>query len=225
MKTLVVVGHPDVANSSTQGFFKHAAKEEPQVTWHVLRAPFDPLKEHQLLWEADRIVLEFPLYWYSVPAVMKDWIDQIFDEELLGESGQRLAGKEFGVVVTTGRALKEFAPGQSQGFTLAELLRPLQALANETKMTYLTPLTIGQFTRLGKKERLELAVSYRQYLTAEKPGHLATSVAWLVERLNKLAKEHEDQAPGYLGLAAVLLDNQEQLADLGANLILLGEDD
>lgn len=39
MKTLVVIGHPDVATSSTQGFFKHAAKQEAGVTWYPLVAP------------------------------------------------------------------------------------------------------------------------------------------------------------------------------------------
>ena len=123
MKTLVVIGHPDVATSSTQGFFKYAAKQEAGVTWYPLVAPFDRGAERALLWAADRIIFEFPLYWYSVPAVMKAWLDEVFDDDLLGTAGDRLAGKELGLVVNTGRALKDFAPGQGQSFTLAELLR------------------------------------------------------------------------------------------------------
>lgn len=183
MKTLVVIGHPDVATSSTQGFFKHVAKQEAGVTWYPLVAPFDRGAERALLWAADRIIFEFPLYWYSVPAVMKAWLDEVFDDDLLGTTGDRLAGKELGLVVNTGRALKDFAPGQGQSFTLAELLRPLQALANETKMTYLTPLVVGQFAYLTERERQELLVNYRQYLTAPRPGHLADQAAWLASRL------------------------------------------
>lgn len=177
-----------------------------------------------MLWAADRIIFEFPLYWYSVPAVMKAWLDEVFDDDLLGTAGDRLAGKELGLVVNTGRALKDFAPGQGQSFTLAELLRPLQALANETKMTYLTPLVVGQFAYLTERERQELLVNYRQYLTAPRPGHLADQAAWLASRLRKLAEQHPDQAPGYLGLAAVLEDNTDQLSDLRLNLDLLGDD-
>ena len=94
MKTLVVIGHPDVATSSTQGFFKHAAKQEAGVTWYPLVAPFDRGAERALLWAADRIIFEFPLYWYSVPAVMKAWLDEVFDDDLLGTAGDRLAGKD-----------------------------------------------------------------------------------------------------------------------------------
>lgn len=224
MKTLVVIGHPDVATSSTQGFFKHAAKQEAGVTWYPLVAPFDRGAERALLWAADRIIFEFPLYWYSVPAVMKAWLDEVFDDDLLGTAGDRLAGKELGLVVNTGRALKDFAPGQGQSFTLAELLRPLQALANETKMTYLTPLVVGQFAYLTERERQELLVNYRQYLTAPRPGHVADQAAWLASRLRKLAEQHPDRAPGYLGLAAVLEDNTDQLSDLRLNLDLLGDD-
>ena len=224
MKTLVVIGHPDVATSSTQGFFKYAAKQEAGVTWYPLVAPFDRGAERALLWAADRIIFECPLYWYSVPAVLKAWLDEVFDDDLLGTAGDRLAGKELGLVVNTGRALKDFAPGQGQSFTLAELLRPLQALANETKMTYLTPLVVGQFAYLTERERQELLVNYRQYLTAPRPGHLADQAAWLASRLRKLAEQHPDRAPGYLGLAAVLEDSTDQLSDLRLNLDLLGDD-
>lgn len=111
---------------------------------------------------------------------MKAWLDEVFDDDLLGTAGDRLAGKELGLVVNTGRALKDFAPGQGQSFTLAELLRPLQALANETKMTYLTPLVVGQFAYLTERERQELLVNYRQYLTGtparalSRPGGLVS---------------------------------------------------
>ncbi|WCL60252.1 hypothetical protein PND17_09650 [Streptococcus thermophilus] len=52
-------------------------------------------------------------------------------------------------------------------------------------MTYLTPLVVGQFAYLTERERQELLVNYRQYLTAPRPGHLADQAAWLASRLRK----------------------------------------
>ena len=41
MKTLVVVGHPRLGESTTQQFLKVAASECANVTWHELQLPFE----------------------------------------------------------------------------------------------------------------------------------------------------------------------------------------
>lgn len=224
MKTLVVVGHPRLADSASQTFLRAAAASLTGVDWHPLGPSLDLVAERRSLWAADRVILQFPLYWYSVPAVMKNWLDTVWDGTLLGPAGDRLAGKQLGLVITTGRALREFQPGESQEYTLAELLRPLQALARATKMSYLPPLTVGQFIHLGDEQRQDLLIDYQQYLTAARPGHLVSRTKWLAQRLEHAAAQQPGQAPQLLGLRSLLIDNQEDLADLQANLDLLGEE-
>ncbi|XP_063307850.1 ribosyldihydronicotinamide dehydrogenase [quinone] [Pelobates fuscus] len=38
----------------------------------------DILKEQEKVKVADLIIFQFPLYWYSFPAIMKGWIDRVF---------------------------------------------------------------------------------------------------------------------------------------------------
>jgi NAD(P)H dehydrogenase (quinone) len=40
-----------------------------------------------LLW-ADALILQFPLYWFSVPAIMKGWIDRVFVDGLIYGDGR-----------------------------------------------------------------------------------------------------------------------------------------
>lgn len=223
MKTLVVVGHPELADSASQTFFRAAANSLTGVVWHPLGVVFDRTTERQALWAADRVILQFPLYWYSAPAILKRWLDLVWDTDLLGPAGDRLADKQLGLVVTTGRALREFQPGESQEYTLPELLRPFQALARAAQMAYLPPFTIGQFAHLADRQRQVLLINYQQYLTAARPGHLASQVDWLAHQLERAAGSQPARAPQLLGLQSLLIENQEVLADLQDNLDLLGE--
>lgn len=224
MQTLVVVGHPHLATSASQPFFRAAAAPLPGVVWHPLGDHYAAAGERQALWAAQRVILQFPLYWYSMPALLKAWLDTVWNQQLLGPAGDRLAGTELGLVVTTGRAQREFQPGASQEYTLAELLRPLQALARATGMTYLPPLTVSQFAYLDDQQRQQLLIQYQQYLTAPQPGHLASQTTWLAAQLDQAATQQPDLAPQLRGLQALLIDNQTALTDLQDNLKLMGEE-
>ena len=62
----------------------------------------DIKNEHQLLSEADLIILQFPLWWSSMPALLKGYIDRVFSMGWAYGGGQALAGKEVLVCTTTG---------------------------------------------------------------------------------------------------------------------------
>ncbi|MGN8000805.1 NAD(P)H-dependent oxidoreductase [Sphingomonas sp. 22176] len=40
--------------------------------------PADVLKEQQRLDRADHLILVYPVYWWSMPALLKGWIDRVF---------------------------------------------------------------------------------------------------------------------------------------------------
>ena len=137
MKTLVIVAHPQLANSSTESFLKAAADNENNVMWHELKTPFDISQEQELLKSATRIIFQFPLYWYSAPAILKQWLDEVWNSQLT--SSYLLKGRELGIVTTVAHSASAFQPGASQGYTIAEILRPYQALAHAMEMKYLPP--------------------------------------------------------------------------------------
>ncbi|MBR8712780.1 NAD(P)H-dependent oxidoreductase [Porphyromonas levii] len=88
MKTIVIVGHPDLSTSIVNRKWVEALRpyEGEGLKVHRLDkalkedGTFDLEKEQALLEQYDRIVLQFPLYWYMPPAIMKLWMDTVWAE-------------------------------------------------------------------------------------------------------------------------------------------------
>ncbi|MDH4870471.1 NAD(P)H-dependent oxidoreductase [Pseudomonas sp. BN515] len=82
----------------------------------------------KLLW-ADLLILNFPLYWFSVPAILKGWIDRVLVSGIC-YGGKRfydqggLAGKKALVTLTLGGREHMFGEGAIHG-PLEDMLRPL----------------------------------------------------------------------------------------------------
>lgn len=62
----------------------------------------DITREHHLLSEADLIIFQFPLWWYSMPGLMKGYIDRVFSMGWAYGGRQALKGKRILVSTTTG---------------------------------------------------------------------------------------------------------------------------
>lgn len=62
----------------------------------------DITREHQLLEDADLIIFQFPLWWYSMPGVLKGYIDRVFSIGWAYGGKQAMAGKRVLVSMTTG---------------------------------------------------------------------------------------------------------------------------
>lgn len=229
MKTLVIVAHPKYTESTTQQLFKESVADDENVVWHLITETIDPAKEQALLLQADRIIFQFPLYWYSAPAVLKNWQDKVLTTKFATGSSYSLAGKELGLVVSTGAAQKEFQAGASEQFTMSEILRPYEALANKTKMKYLVPLVVYQFPYLTKIEQQRLFMAYQQYVTNLQFNHFSGQEEWINQRLSqKIEAEQDDKKRLTLQqIQTVLQDNQETLADLTltASMIKRNEDE
>ena len=77
-KTLIIVAHPNIAESKVNKALLDSIKNEPNITVHDLYATYktveaiDVAKEQALLVEHERIIFQFPLYWYSSPAILKE---------------------------------------------------------------------------------------------------------------------------------------------------------
>ena len=79
---------------------------------------------------ASAIILHFPLYWYSPPALVKLWLDSILTSGwAFPGASSKLRGKTLVLSVTTGSPLSTFQPDGSNSSTLEELLLPLERTA------------------------------------------------------------------------------------------------
>ena len=195
-KTLIIMSHPDVAQSSSQQFLLAAVKGEEQIQVRHLESIlaeqeskyFDKTLERACLQEADRIIFQFPFYWYQCPSVMKQWMDEILTLNL-SQKGKK---KELGIVVTVGAKKDRYAAGGSVGFCIEELLRPYQALANQLGWKYQTPFVIYQFQYLPEIQKQQLLVDYLYYL--ENGSHyFSEKEQWMLERMANYENTYTQQ--------------------------------
>ena len=59
----------------------------------------DIMREQEKLLSSDGVVFQFPLYWYSMPAIMKGWVERVYAYSFaygVGEHSERRWGDRFG---------------------------------------------------------------------------------------------------------------------------------
>lgn len=191
MKTLVIISHPEIAESGSQQFLLSSVPETESVKVHHLEAAYpdgkiDAAKEQALLKEYDRVLFQFPFYWYSSPPLLKHWQDEVLTYGFAyGTSGHTLEGKEFGLVVTVGVKPNEYQAGGKEAFSMNELTKPYQAVAQKTGMNYLKPLFIYQFAYMTENQKMALLINYQQKLTQVADDSLAAREQWILAELEK----------------------------------------
>ncbi|OOP65005.1 oxidoreductase [Arthrobacter sp. SRS-W-1-2016] len=171
-RTLVVVAHPDVEKSRITAHLAAAAKDVENVTVHDLSATYpdrrvDAIREQGLLREHDTIVFQFPWHWYSVPGVLKEWMDQVLTYGFAyGSGGDALHGKRLRLAISTGGPESSYAPSGNNRFTMAELLRPMEATAHLCGLELEEPLVLHSAARVTDEELAAHATRYRELLSA-----------------------------------------------------------
>lgn len=98
-------------------------QSEQQVASERQTYSADIKREQAFLSEADLIIFQFPLWWYSMPALMKGYIDRVFSYGWAYGSGQALAGKKVLVSMTTGAPA--FAWTENNRGTIKEIFKHL----------------------------------------------------------------------------------------------------
>lgn len=213
MNTLIIVSHPRLADSPTQQFLKASAAGVKDATWHYLDElnTFDVTAEQALIQAADRLIFEFPLYWYQAPASLQQWLAAVWTRGFAYDAaGGKLHGKTLGLVVSYSQPQQAYQLGGSVGVAMSSLLSPYQALAHRTGLQLLSPLQIAQFHYLTERQRAQLLTQYQQYLTVAQPEHFADQAAWF---LTQLEQKGETDSTAAL-MASTLGERQEQLASL-----------
>lgn len=143
-------------------------------------------KEQALLTEHDIIVFQFPLYWYSTPAILKEWQDLVLEYGFAyGKAGTALTGKLFASVISAGGSRAAYQTDGMNHFTLAELLRPLEQTANLCGMNYLPPFVIHDANDLSEAE-IDIYASQYQRLLVQLQQHPQVQALSRLNYLNDL---------------------------------------
>ncbi|MEZ5649499.1 MAG: NAD(P)H-dependent oxidoreductase [Burkholderiaceae bacterium] len=104
------------------------------------RHDIDIDREQERLLGHDLIVLQFPLFWYSSPSLVKEWIDLTFENGFAyGEGGDKLAGKWLMLAITTAGAREGYAVDGHQRHSLRTYLTPFEQTARLSQMRFAAP--------------------------------------------------------------------------------------
>lgn len=141
MKTIVILAHPNIEGSVINKTWVEAlAKNNSEVKVHDIYKTYsdwniDVVAEQQLLEKYDRIIFQYPLYWYNMPPLLKKWFDEVFTYGWsYGTGGDKLEGKTIGLAVSTGGA--ESAYTKEVYGEVSEFLKQIPATAKFVKAKF-----------------------------------------------------------------------------------------
>ena len=144
-------------------------------------------REQQRLREHDIIVFMFPLYWYSTPAILKEWQDLVLEYGFAyGRDGNALHGKRLVCALTAGGSEDAYRSSGYNHYTIRELLRPVEQTAILCGMTYLPPYALfGSRTALEEGRVPRHIEKWLQILDCLRRGRLDLGRAAAAQRLDE----------------------------------------
>ena len=163
---LIIYAHPYHDYSHANRFMLEQAKGIAGVKIHSLYDNYpdfsiDVTAEQQLLSEAELVIIQHPMQWYSMPPLLKLWLDKVLTHGwAYGHNGHQLQGKSLLWAVTTGGASTHFQLGDHPGFDV--LAQPLQATALYCGMKWLTPFPLHNAFASEDSELQHHALRYKQ---------------------------------------------------------------
>lgn len=183
MKVLILFAHPALEKSRVNRRLADVARTTPSVTFHDLYEAYpdfdiDVPREQQLLLAHDLLVVQHPFYWYSTPALVKQWEDLVLEHGwAYGTGGTALRGKAWLSALTTGGREAAYQPEGLNRFTIRELLRPLEQTARLCGMTFLAPFVVHGTHRLDADGIGAAAADYRRTLEALRDDRIDLAAA------------------------------------------------
>lgn len=178
MRILVLSAHPRTSQSIAQHAMTAAAKDIPGVTQRDLYALYpdfniDIAAEQHVLLAHDLIVLQHPFYWYSAPAIIKEWLDIVLESGwAYGDGGNKLHGKYLMTAISTGGLENFYHPGGRNRFTIEELLTPFNQTAHLCGMAYLQPFVVFGARKKTSDGLASETRRYRDFLTGLAQGQI-----------------------------------------------------
>ena len=177
-RVLVLFAHPIPRRSRVNRRLVAAIQGIEGVQVRDLYAEYPDLDidvqhEQELLAEHDVLVWQHPFYWYSTPAILKEWQDLVLEFGwAYGPGGTALEGKSFLQVITTGGREEAYAPEGFNRYRITELLAPVHQTVRLCHMKAFPPFVVHGTHRMTEPEIEAHARDYRRVLVALTEGKL-----------------------------------------------------
>lgn len=131
--------------------------------------------EQELLQQHDIVVWQHPLYWYSIPPLLKQWIDMVLQHGwAYGPGGAALKGKVVFNALSAGGREEVYSPEGRNRYTIRQFLAPLEQTARLCQMNYLPPFVVHGTHSLTPGNISMYAESYRRLLVMLEAAETAT---------------------------------------------------
>lgn len=103
--------------------------------------------EQEAMADADLIILQYPMHWFTPPALMVEWLDAIWLRGFAyGEDGDKLRGRTLLCALTTGARARDFEDSGINRYSMAEFLRPLEQTARRCGLRWAEPFIVHDTT-------------------------------------------------------------------------------
>ncbi|MBO6638215.1 MAG: NAD(P)H-dependent oxidoreductase [Roseitalea sp.] len=175
MKFEAVATADDFQVVQNESFFKYQVE---QAKTHTNQTGYcaEIEAEHRKLDKADLLVFQFPLWWFSVPAILKGWVDRVFAAGYCYGGGKifetgGFAGKKAMLSLTTGGLPDRFTKDALYG-DIHDIVRHIEyGMLAFTGFTVLPPFVVHGPAKIGQDERERHLRAYAAQLRAIGANH------------------------------------------------------
>ncbi len=191
-RLLILFAHPALHKSRVNQLLLSSVQSLPGVTVNDLYESYpnfhvNVAREQALLLEHDVIIFQHPFYWYSSPAILKQWQDLVLEYGFaFGKNGTQLQGKLVLTAISTGGPSSAYQRSGYNYFTVRELLAPFEQTVRLCGMTYLPPFVVpGVLWMQDQAELSTYGSVYRRALAALRDHSLDLSELMKLDTLNQ----------------------------------------
>ncbi len=191
-KILILFAHPALEKSRVHRSLIKQVKGLDNVYLNDLYEEYpyfdiDVQREQQLLMAHDIIILQHPFYWYSAPAIVKQWKDLVLEHGwAYGKNGNMLKGKKIFNVISAGSGLNAYCEEGNNKHPIKEFLRPFEQTAYLCKMEFLPPFVVTDTYKMGKEEIEQQSLKYHELLKALRDDHITEKYISQARYMNEI---------------------------------------
>jgi len=171
-KILIEFAHPVFSKSRVQKELVNRCREIEGITFNDLYEQYPDLyidvkREQELLHTHDIIIWQHPMYWYSGPAILKQWMDLVLEYNwAYGPQGDALSGKKVLSVISCGVRESAYNSQGMNRYEINQFLLPFRQTATLCGMSYLPPFIIFGGNQISNSSLTEHSDKYAAVLSA-----------------------------------------------------------
>ncbi len=147
-RLLVYYAHPGQKHSHANREMHARCSAIDDITLVDLYAEYprfeiDIDREQQRLLDHDVILMQFPMFWYSTPSLLKEWIDLVLEHGFAyGHEGDKLTDKVMMLAVTAAGNEEAYSTEGYQRYPIRTFLTPLERTARLCHMKFPAPYVL-----------------------------------------------------------------------------------